>query len=51
MKNKITEMKITLQGMNSRLDKAEDWVSNLKDKVAENTQSEQQKESKKMRIA
>ena len=31
------EMKNTLEGMNSRLHKAEDQISDLEDKVAENT--------------
>ena len=41
-------MKTILEGINTSLDKAEDWLSNVEDKVAENTQSEQQKE--KIRI-
>ena len=48
-----TEIKNTLWGFNSRVDEAEDQISNLKDKGAENTQSEQQKEKriqKRMRI-
>ena len=44
MKNAISEMKNTLEGINSRLDEGKDQI-NLKDKVAENTQSEQQKEN------
>ena len=40
-------MKNTLEGINSRLDEAEGSVSDLEYKVAENTQLEQQKESKK----
>lgn len=35
-------MKNTLKGFNSRLDKAEDQISKLQDKVAAYTQSEQQ---------
>ena len=37
-------MKNTLEGINSRLDEAEDQIRDLEDKVAENTQSEQKKE-------
>ena len=37
-------MKNTLEGLNSRLDEAEDQIRDLEDKVAENTQSEQKKE-------
>ena len=36
----------TLEGISSRLDEAEDKSSNLEAKVAENTQSEQQREKK-----
>ena len=43
MKATITEMKNTLQGINNE---AEDQISNLEDKVPENTQSEQQKEKR-----
>ena len=39
-------MKNTLEETNSRLDKAEDRISDRKDKVAENTQSEQKTEKK-----
>ena len=38
----ITKMKNILQGINSRLNEAEDLISNLENKVAENIQSEQQ---------
>ena len=38
MKKTITEIKNTLGGINSRLDEAEVHISNLEDKVAENTQ-------------
>ena len=37
-------MKNTLKGIISRLDKAEEQISNLEDQEAENSQSEQQKE-------
>ena len=39
-------MKTTLKGINCRLDEAEDQNSNLEDKVAENIQSEEQKEKR-----
>ena len=45
IKNTIMEMKTTLPGIN-RLDEAEDQISSLEDKGAENTQSEQQKEKR-----
>ena len=35
-------MKNTLEGINSRLNEAEDQISNLEYKVTEDTQSEQQ---------
>ena len=42
MENTITKMENTLEGMNSRLKEADGQVSMLEDKVAGNTQSEQQ---------
>ena len=47
MKSTISEMKYMLEGINSRLDEGEDWISNLEDKITENTQAEPQKEKKK----
>ena len=47
MKNKISEMKNTWEGINSRLGEADDWISNLEDKVTKNTQLKQQKENLK----
>ena len=44
MTNTMTEMKNTSEVIQSRLNETYDWISNLEDKVAENTQSEQQKE-------
>ena len=46
MKNAISEIKNTLEGINSRLGEAEDHISNLETKVAENTQSQLQREKK-----
>lgn len=42
-------MKTTLAGIKSRADKAEDWGSNVEDKEAENTQSEQQQNKNVLR--
>ena len=44
MKTKITEMKNTLEGINSRLNDSEEWISELEDRVVENTAAEQKKE-------
>ena len=49
MKNTMSEMKSTLEGINSRLDEAEDWINHLEDKIAENIQSEQQKRKRESR--
>ena len=38
--NTVAEMKNTLQGINSRVDEAEDQISNLETKEAGNTLSE-----------
>ena len=39
-------MKNTQQGINRRLGEVEDWIKDLKDKVQEYTQSQQQKENR-----
>ena len=45
---KTTEVKTTLEGINSRLDEMENRINCLEDKVAENNQgSKKKKESKK----
>ena len=41
--NKITEIKTTLEGINSRISKAEEWISELEDKMVEITAEEQNK--------
>ena len=46
MKNTINEIKNTLKGINSRKTKAEEWVSDLEDKIVEITTAEQNKEKK-----
>ena len=48
MKNTIPwgEMKNTVEGIKSRLDEAEDQVSELVDKVEKNSQTEQQNENR-----
>ena len=43
MNNTITEMKTTLQGTNSRITKAEEQISDLKDRMVEFTAVEQNK--------
>ena len=35
-----------MEGINSRLDEAEDQISDLEDKIEKNTQAEQQKEKR-----
>ena len=46
IKNAISEINNTLEGMNSWLDEAEDQNSDLGDKVGKNIQAEQQKEKR-----
>ena len=43
MKNAISEMKNTLEGINSRLGKGEGQINDLEYKVAENNQSSEKK--------
>ena len=42
-------MKNTLEGINSRLNKAEEWISELEDRVVEITTTEQKKEKRMKR--
>ena len=46
MKNTIYELKNTGEGIKSRLDEAEDQISELEGKVEKNTQKEQEKEKR-----
>ena len=41
MINTITEMKNTLEGINSRITEAEEWINDLKDRMVEITAAEQ----------
>ena len=42
-------MKTTLEGINSRITEAEEWISDLEDRMVEFTASEQDKEKKMKR--
>ena len=46
MKATLTEMKNNLQGINSKVDEAENQISDLECKEAKNTQSEQKEEKR-----
>ena len=46
MKNTITEIKNTQEGINSRITEAEEWISELEDKMVEITAREQNKEKR-----
>ena len=43
MNNTITEMKNTLEGINSRITEAEEQISDLEDRMVEFTATEQKK--------
>ena len=43
MNNTITEMKNTREGINSRIIEAEEWISDLEDRMVEITTMEQNK--------
>ena len=47
MNNKINEIKNSLEVINSRITEAEEWISDLEDKIMEITTAEQNKEKKK----
>ena len=46
---RITEIKNTLEGINSRLTEAEEWMSELEDRMVEITTMEQNKEKRMKR--
>ena len=50
MNNTKTEMKNTLEGINSRITEAEEWISELEDKMIETTTEEQNKDKRMKRI-
>ena len=49
MNNTRTEMKTTLEGINSRITEAEEWRSELEDRIVEFTAEEQNKEKRMKR--
>ena len=49
MNNTITEMKTTLEGINSRITEAEERISDLEDRMVEFTAVEQSKEKRMKR--
>ena len=50
MNNTINEIKNSLEGINSRITEAEEWISDLEDKIMEITTAEQNKEKRMKRI-
>ena len=46
MNNAINEIKNTLEGTNSRITEAEDWISLVKDRIVEINEAERKKEKK-----
>ena len=50
MNNTITEIKNSLEGINSRITEAEEWISDLEDKKVRITTTEQNKEKRMKRI-
>ena len=49
MNNTITELKNTLEGINSRITETEEWISDLEDRMVEITAAEQNKEKRMKR--
>ena len=47
MNNAITEIKSTLQGINSRITEAEDRISDMEDRMVKINEAERKKEIKK----
>ena len=46
MNNTINEIENSLEGINSRITEAEEWISDLEEKTVEITTTEQNKEKK-----
>ena len=46
MNNAITEIKITLEGTNSRITEAEEKISEVEDRMVETNEAERRKEKK-----
>ena len=51
MNNTVTEMKNTLEGINGRITEAEEWISDLEDRMVEITAAEKNKERKEVTTA
>ena len=49
MNNTITEVKNTLEGINSRITEAEEWISDLEERMVEFAAMEQNKEKRMKR--
>ena len=49
MNNTINEIKNSLEGINSTIPEAEEWISNLEDKIVEVTTTEQNKKKKNVK--
>ena len=50
MNRTITEMKTTVEGINIRITEAEEWISDLEDRMVEFTAAEQNKEKRMKRM-
>ena len=50
MKNTISEIKNSLEGINSRISEAEEWITDLEDKRVEIMIAEQNKEKRMKRL-
>ena len=49
MNNTINEIKNSLEGINSTIPEAEEWINNLEDKIVEVTTTEQNKKKKNVK--
>ena len=50
MNNTINEIKNSLEGINTRIPEADEWISDLEDKIVEITTAEKNKEKRRKRI-
>ena len=47
LENKQTEMNNTLEGINSRITEAEEWINELEDRMVEITKAEKNREKRR----
>ena len=50
IKNAVTEMQTQMDDMTMKMDEAEEWISDIEDKITQNNEAEKKKGGKKVWI-